>query len=175
MDRSTSNGSRDRTTSVQYNVFCGKLTPDGEMYQFKYYEQAPISLCIPHGNGNPIPDPDKTGHFMTSVIERHHSDILCRRSWRCVSCNKPAEELLHSALPFLSPGPDALPEFRPTILDIASPICRSGGACDRLAEELVHKLAQSALGEDKFKASKTCDWCGGKSDIKTCAGCRTLG
>lgn len=175
MDRSASNESRDRTTPVHYIVMCGKPTPDGEAYPFNYSEQAPISICEPHGDGKPSPDADETGKFITSVIDRHHLDIFQRRSWRCISCDEPATEILHSVIPLLSPGPDVLPEFEPTIWDTATPICRSGGACDRLAEEMVHEFGRNSLGKDKFEATKTCDWCGGKTDIKVCAGCKTLG
>jgi hypothetical protein len=175
MDCSTNNDSRERTVPVHYIVVCGKPTPDGETYPFKYSEQAPVSLCEPHGNDKPRPDPNETGKFITAVIERHHLEILHRRPWQCISCNEPAKELLHSAVPFLSPGPDVLPDFEPTIWDTAAPICRSGGACDRHAEELVHTFARNSIGEDKFEADKTCDWCGGKTDIKMCAGCKTLG
>lgn len=174
MDRSSSNESMDRTIPIYYIVACGKPTPDGEMCLYKFSERAPASLCEPHSHSKPKPDTDETGKFVTSVLERHHQDILHRRPWRCISCNKPAEELLHSIIPLLSPGPDVLPAFEPTIWDITAPICRSGGACDRLAEELVHTLERNSLG-DKFKASKTCDCCGGKTDIKVCKGCKTLG
>jgi hypothetical protein len=74
----------------------------------------------------------------------------------------------------LSPSPAVLPEFEPTIFEITAPICQSGGACDRLAEEWVHTFARNSLG-DEFYASKTYDWCGGKTDIKMCKGCKTLG
>lgn len=175
MDRPNSSETRDRTVSVHYIVACGKPTPDGEMHPFMYSEQAPISLCEPHGYGKPKPDPDETGKFITSVIERHHIEILHRRSWRCISCNAPAKELLHSVLPLLFPGPDALPDFEPTLWDTATPICRSGGVCDRLAEEIVHAFARDSLGADRFEASKTCESCGGKTGFKRCAGCKTLG
>lgn len=172
MDNSAINTSRERTIPIDYMVFCGKT--GGEQYQFKYTVQAPVSLCQPQGNGKPPPDPDETGRFLTSIIERYHDDILHRRSWRCVSCNKPAKELLHQMIPFLSPAPDALPEFEPNLLDVASPICRSGGACDRLAEKCFHKFAEHSLGRTKFEASKTCDACGGKTNVKVCAGCLTI-
>jgi hypothetical protein len=175
MDRSTGNESNDRTIPIQYMGGCGNPSPDGAMYPFQYSERAPVSLCEPHGNGKPSPDTDKTGHFMTAVIERHHLEILHSRSWRCVSCNQPAKELLHTTLPFLSPGPDALPEFEPMIWDTVVPICRSGGACDRLCEGLSHKFAQESLEGQEFYISKTCDCCGGKTGVKLCMGCKTLG
>jgi hypothetical protein len=112
-----------RTVPIQYIVVCGKPTPDGELYHFKYTEQAPSTLCEPHGNGKPIPDPDETGKFIASVINRNHSEILGRKAWQCISCSKPAKELLHSAVPFLSPGPTASANFEPTIWDTAALIC----------------------------------------------------
>jgi hypothetical protein len=165
---------QEETVPVRYWVICGKLTPDGFMKDFTYSEQAPASLCKPHIDYEPGPDPDATGVFITSLIELHHDEILRSRDWQCVACGKPAKELLHSAVPLLSPNAErATADFQPTVVDNAAPICISGGACDRDAEKMVHEFAKRGLGQ-QFEASKTCDKCGKKSGVKLCGGCKLI-
>lgn len=175
MDHPTANQSNSGTVPVHYIVVCGNPLSDSEAEKFVYSEQAPAPLCEPHGASKPAPDADETGKFIASVVDRHHLEILKIKAWCCISCNQPAKELLHSAIPFLSPGPTATPDFKPTIWDTAAPICRSGGSCDRLAEELVHKFAKDGLPMHIFELTSTCDRCGKKTDVKLCGGCKTLG
>src|SRR5450432_1246251 len=157
MDHSVGNESSVRTVPILYIVACGKPTPDGEMSRFEFSDQAPFLLCEPHGDGKPAPDADETGMFITTVIDRHHPKVLYSKARRCVSCNKPARELFHSGLPFLSPGPDATPDFKPFIWDTTVPICRSGGACDHHAADLAHTFARNAFPENEIFVGKICD------------------
>jgi len=169
---------QEETFTVRYLVACGKHTRDGFMEGFEYFEQAPASLCEPHVDGQPGPDPDATGVFITSIIDRHHEEILRSRAWQCVTCGKPAKELLHSTIPILSPNAErATADFRPTILDNSAPICISGGACDRNAQEVVQEYAKSVLIENQkqtIDTSNTCDTCGKKSGVKLCRGCKLI-
>jgi len=80
------------------------------MYPNKFSERASASLCAPYCYRNLKPDPDETGQFLTSVVERHHLGILQEDSGDVYHATNPQKELLHSALPFLSPDPDVLPE-----------------------------------------------------------------
>jgi hypothetical protein len=162
---------------MRYLVYCGNPTPNGFMWAFQYLEQAPASLCKPHTDKEPGPDPDDNGVFITSLIERHNDEILHSHAWRCVTCHKPAKELLHSAVPLLSPNSErALPGFEPTVLDFSAPNCMSGGACDREAEKSLHEFATSSLLHESWKIerSKTCDKCGRKSGVKLCGGCKHI-
>src|SRR6266480_1947876 len=111
------NNNSSRSATVLYIVMCGKPTPDGLAYPFEYYEQAPLSLCNRPASRDPNPDPDATGRFVTSVIDRHNDDILNSRTWLCQICEKPARELFHGAVPVLSPGEGATAEFKPFIWD----------------------------------------------------------
>jgi len=169
--------SQERTVPIHYWVICGKHAPDGFMRDFKYPEQAPASLCKPHSVIEPTPDADATGVLIASLIDRHHSEVLQSYPWRCVTCDKPATEILHSAVPLLSPGPSASADFEPMVVDNAAPICISGGACDRNAEKMVHQFAKDALIHkpwQRWEVSKTCDKCGKKSGVKLCGGCRLI-
>ena len=69
------NISSERSVADCYIVMCGKPTPDGSAYPFEYYEQAPLSLCNRPASHDPDPDPDATGRFVTSVIDRHNVDM----------------------------------------------------------------------------------------------------
>ncbi|KAE9376054.1 hypothetical protein N431DRAFT_556319 [Stipitochalara longipes BDJ] len=170
--------SQEETVTVRYLVICGKHTPDGFREKFDYSAQAPPSLCKPHNDNEPGPDPDATGVFITSLIDRHNEEILCSRVWRCVTCGKRAKNLLHSAVPILSPNAErATADFEPTILDNATPICVSGGACDRNAEKMVQDFAKNNLIQrpwQELDLSKTCDKCGKKSGVKVCSGCKLI-
>ncbi|KAG4423545.1 hypothetical protein IFR04_003368 [Cadophora malorum] len=165
-----------QTTPAKFIVFCGDPAVGG--HQFTYAAVAPTVLCTPHTDEDSKPDRDDTGVFLTSLVEAHHNEILQSQAWRCVSCNKPAKELLHCAVPLLSPHkPTMLPGFEPTVIDIASPICISGGACDRKAEEAAHKVQKEGFITkpwQEFDDSKTCDRCGRKSGVKLCGGCKVI-
>jgi hypothetical protein len=169
---------QEQTVTIRYLVFCGKHTPDGSMRSFNYREQAPASLCVPHVDDGPRPDADATGLFISSIVNRHNDEILLSQAWRCVTCDKPATEILHSAVPLLSPVADrATADFEPTVMDNAAPICMSGGACDRAAEKTVHEFAKSALIQKPWQTwdmSKTCDRCAKKSGVKLCSGCKLI-
>lgn len=169
--------SQAETVSVRYLVSCGKHTPDSILQKFEYSAEAPASLCAPHSVIRPPPDEDATGVFIASLIDRHHDAILRSQQWRCVTCGKPATELLHSAVPLLSPGLFAAADFVPTIVDNAAPICMSGGVCDREAEKSVHEFAGDALVQrpwQVFEKTPTCDKCGKKSGLKLCGGCKFI-
>jgi hypothetical protein len=167
MDRSTSNESIDRTIPI---VACGKPTPDGEMYPYKFSGRVPTSLCALYSYRKPKPDPGETGQFLTSLIERHHQGIPHRRPWRCIS--RKSLQKNSSTQPFL-PVQMYCQNSSLQYWTFSALICRSGGACDRLAEDLVHNLVRKGLG-DKLYVSKTCDWGGGKTDIKVCKRRKTL-
>lgn len=116
---------------------------------------------------------------MTSLVERHHLEILYSQAWRCATCDKPATELLHSTVSMLSPVADRadFSKFFPTVVDNCAPICISGGACDRAAEKMVHDYAKSALIQKPWQVweeTKTCDTCGKKSGVKVCGGCKFI-
>ncbi|KAH7400472.1 hypothetical protein BKA64DRAFT_482606 [Cadophora sp. MPI-SDFR-AT-0126] len=166
-----------QTTPAKYIVFCGDPSIGGR--QFTYSAAAPTTLCTPTSDHDPKPDRDETGLFLTTLIDAHHDEILTSQAWRCVSCGKPAKEILHSAVPLLSPNKERMqPGFEPTVVDIASPICFSGGECDRKAEEAAQKLQRESLVTmpwQQFDASKTCDRCGKKSGVMLCGGCKGIG
>jgi hypothetical protein len=95
--------SQQETVTVRYVVVCGKPSPNGTGRQFNYLAQAPASLCAPHSVNGPKPDEDAAGKFIASLVDAHHDEIMRSRAWRCIVCDKPAKEILYSAVPFLSP------------------------------------------------------------------------
>jgi len=70
-------------------------------YPLNIYEQAPVSLCDRAHYGAPDPNTDTTDQFLTSLVERHNTRFLFSNAWRCRSCDKPAQEPYHSAIPRL--------------------------------------------------------------------------
>jgi hypothetical protein len=106
---------QEQTVTIRYLVFCGKHTPDGSMRSFNYREQAPASLCVPHVDDGLKPDADANGIFISSIVNRHNDEILLSQAWRCVTCDKPATEILHSAAPLLSPSPRSQTEQLQTL------------------------------------------------------------
>ncbi|KAF8855420.1 hypothetical protein BDZ45DRAFT_692583 [Acephala macrosclerotiorum] len=162
----------DHKVPIIYSVSCGKFDGPSELIKYEFSESAPASLCIPKTPGAIPPDADEIGLLITPLIDKHNSAILKDRPWRCVICDKKANDLLHSALPALSAGPSAGSDFVSTVLDFVSPICFSGGACDAAAEEMTHRFSKGFA--PWMKKSKTCDACGKKSGLKLCAGCKLL-
>jgi hypothetical protein len=159
--------------AVRYIVMYGKPTPDGLAYPFEYSEQAPLSLCNRTASRGPDPDPDATGQFVAFVIDRYNDEILRSRAWLCQVCENPAKELFHAAIPRLSPGEGATAEFKPFIWDTVIPICRSGGDCDRKADEMALKFEKEGMPTLNMK-SQCCQWCGKVTGVKVCGGCKAL-
>lgn len=164
---------QEPTTRVKYMGMCGSPDIDGYAYPFNYVEQAPSSLCNQPHSGNIRPDPNATGRFLTSLISRHNDEILQSRSWLCSVCGKAAQELYHSAIPFLSPGVDAAPDFEPSVWDTVVPICRSAGNCDLKAQELTGVFGKQSIPALNPKA-ENCDECGMVRNVKRCSGCKLL-
>jgi hypothetical protein len=171
MDHPNDNTS-SRSVAVRYMGMCGKPTPDGLAYPFEYSEQAPLSLCSRPASSDPAPDPDATGQFVTFVIDRHNDEMLRSRAWLCQVCENPAKELFHSAIPRLSPGEGASAEFKPFIWDTVVPICRSGGDCDRKAEEMALEFGKEGI--PTLNKGKCCQLCGKVTGVKVCSGCKVL-
>lgn len=146
------------------------------MVPFQYEIKAPASLCKPHHNEEDRPHPDDNGPFMTSLVERYNPEILYSRDWRCITCSKPAKEIFHSTIALLSLHAEIamLAGFVPTVMDVAAPICFSGGACDRHAAELLRAYQNDVLFPSQCIESKTCNKCGKKSGVKVCGGCKLM-
>jgi hypothetical protein len=162
----------EETVTIRFTVYCGNLTPDGVQREFSFLEQAPASLCVHHSDDGPQPDPDAIGPFLTKLVDAHYSEILRSRAWQCNVCNKPATEILHHAIPLLSPNRErAMPSFVPSVIVIAAPICISAGACDRKALQAIHAYERLA---GLWDTSSTCDKCGKKSGVRRCGGCKLL-
>jgi hypothetical protein len=173
MNNSSHPNSAGATTTIRYLVMCGKPTLDGLAYPFEYSEQAPLSLCNGPPSSGPDPDPDATGQFITSVVDRHNAEILASRPWLCQVCDKPAGELLHSAIARLRPGLGATAEYVPFIWDTVVPICRSGGGCDRTALEWAGAFGKEGMPTLQL-GSKVCERCGKVTGVKQCSGCKVL-
>jgi hypothetical protein len=152
----------------------GNFTPGGEAYPYEFDERAPRSLCTLPIDRKFDPDPDATGVFLTSLVDRYTPEILASRTWRCEICGEPGKELFHSAISMLSPGPAVQLGFEPTVWDTVVPICRSGGACDVAAYEMAHKFAKISL-PNQIDEEKCCDYCGKLSGVMVCGGCKVLG
>jgi len=156
------------TVPFRYMGCIGKPTPDGSTYPFNISEQAPLSLCDRVHCGAPDPNPDATGRFLTSLIERHNTHFLLSRPWCCQICHKPARELYHSAVPRL-----VRQECSPWVWDTIVPICRSSGACDVKASEWAAVFGKETLPNLEV-GRKCCELCGKLMGVKLCRGCRVL-
>jgi hypothetical protein len=173
MNNSNDQNSAGATVKIRYLVMCGKPTSDGLAYPFEYSEQAPLSLCNRLPSSGPDPDPDATGQFITSIVDRHNAEILTSRPWLCQVCDRPAGELLHSAIARLSPGLGATAEYVPFIWDTVVPICRSGGDCDRTASEWAEVFGKEGMPTLQLGV-KVCERCGKVTGVKLCSGCKVL-
>jgi hypothetical protein len=173
MNNSNDQNSAGATVTIRYLVMCGKPTSDGLAYPFEYSEQAPLSLCNRLPSSGPDPDPDATGQFITSIVDRHNAEILTSRPWLCQVCDRPAGELLHSAIARLSPGLGATAEYVPFIWDTVVPICRSGGDCDRTASEWAEAFGKEGMPTLQLGV-KVCERCGKVTGVKQCSGCKVL-
>jgi hypothetical protein len=172
MNSSNDHTSAEATVTIRYIVACGNPTSDS-LYPFEYSEQAPLSLCNRPPSSAPDPNPDATGQFITYVVDRHNEEILISRPWKCQVCNKTAKELLHNAIARLSPGLGATADYEPFIWDTVVPICRSGGDCDRTAEEWAGTFGKDAMPTLQL-GTKSCERCGKVTDVKKCSGCKVL-
>ena len=164
---------QEPTVPVKYMGICGSPDVDEYAYPFSYVERVPSSLCNQPYSGNFNPDPDATGLFLTRLISRHNNEILQSRPWLCSVCGKAAHELYHSAIPFLSPGVGAAPDFEPSVWDTVVPICRSAGNCDHKAQEMTGAFAKQSFPALNLKA-ENCDECGMVRNVKRCGGCKVL-
>ncbi|KAL3425173.1 hypothetical protein PVAG01_04454 [Phlyctema vagabunda] len=168
----------EETVPIRYIVWCGNPSVDGSVLTLEYDERAPASACKAPPKDQPDLNSDAVGMFIRALLDRHHEEVFDTRAWRCVSCDKPAKELHHFAINYLSSTADRVsPRFVPTVIDTPAPICISGGACDRDARRMVHEFYEDALGPkpDKLpQLPRNCDRCGKVSEVKLCGGCRTL-
>ena len=168
MAGSSSNTAVETTVPFLYQGCIGRPTTDGGVYPFNFPERAPSSLCQRFPCGAPDPNPDATGQFLTTLVERHNTRFLFSRAWRCQICNKRARELYHSAIARL-----VREEFLPWVRDTIIPICRSGGACDVKAGEWA-----AAFGKESLPlldvGTKCCELCGKVTSVKLCRGCKVL-
>ena len=167
----------EQTVSITFTGVCGvpwRGTHVSHQYRFSYLEQAPQSLCN-RARGEPDPDPDATGRFLTELVERHNHEILQARPWSCQICGAEAKELYHSAIQFLNPGILASDAFKPSVWDTVIPICKSAGACDRKAGDIAYAFAKKAIPELRKPKNGCCDRCGNVKGIKLCSGCKCIG
>lgn len=164
----SSNTTLEATVPITYIGCIGKPTPESSAYPFEIAEQAPRSLCTRSHCLAPDPNPDATGQFLTSLVERHNAIFLFSRAWRCQVCDKPARELYHSAIPRL-----VKPEFSPWVWDTIVPICRSGGACDVKAGEWAAAFGKQSLPTLEV-GTKCCELCGKVTGVMLCRGCKVL-
>lgn len=169
----TSNTTLAATVPIIYKGCVGSPAPDGSAYLFEMPEQAPRSLCDRPPSREPDPNPDATGYFVTTLIERHNAEFLFSRAWRCQVCEEPARELYHSAIARLHPGEGVQPEYVPFVWDTIVPICRSGGSCDRQAGEWALALGKEGMPTLDVGA-KSCEVCGKVTGVKVCRGCKVL-
>ena len=169
----SSNATLATTVSIRYMGCIGKPTAKNLLYPFEIPEQAPLSLCDRPPFRESDPNPDATGQFLTLLIERHNTQPLFARAWRCEVCKRPAREFYYSAVPHLLHGEGAKPEFVPWVWDTIVPICRSGGACDRQAGEWAGAFGKEAMPTLQV-GTKCCQVCGKVTAVKLCRGCRVL-
>jgi T5orf172 domain len=161
------------TIPVEYSVLCGNPGPDGRAYHYSFAEKAPASLCNKIDSTGLSSESSATSRFLRSVVFRHHDQLLKSKSWRCQICRKPAQELLHKAIPLLNPGIGASPDFKPVICDIAIPVCRLAGDCDGTAGKLAVNFLKECFPMLNTKR-ESCDSCGMIRDVKQCAGCKVI-
>ncbi|EER44912.1 conserved hypothetical protein [Histoplasma capsulatum H143] len=115
----------------------------------------PSALCnLPAGEAV---DHDAESQFVQNVISLYNQEIFSAREWRCQICGKPAKELYHAMVPFLSSGRGSLASFQPfialrpssafqpSVWDSVIPICVAAGMCDRKAEEVAKGFFTNAL------------------------------
>ncbi|MCJ1363695.1 hypothetical protein MMC16_002804 [Acarospora aff. strigata] len=169
---SSSNFPQVETVPVIYRGVCGKPTPDGTAYLFKYTEQAPRLLCDRPPFGELDPHPDANGQYLVSVVERHNTELLMSRAWLCQVCGNPAKELYHGVVPRLRPGQHGFLGCGPFIWDTVVPICRSGGACDRTANKWADAFGRESM--PTLEQAKCCERCGKVTGVKFCLGCKVI-
>lgn len=171
--------SRESKNRILYLAVCGNPAGKELLAVFRFIELAPATLCEPGRNIHKNGDPESlaTRKFMESVVDRHSDEILKDRAWKCVSCDKPAEEMLHSAVSFLSQNTrnkSTWPDFVPKIIDRVFPFCTIGGECSRNAEKLALATAKESINSENAEVdvSKSCENCGKGPEVKLCSGCK---
>ncbi|EEH03481.1 conserved hypothetical protein [Histoplasma capsulatum G186AR] len=145
-------------TQVIYLGICGIPGSPfymNDSYTFRFTVDCPSALCnLPAGEAV---DHDAESQFVQNVISLYNQEIFSAREWRCQICGKPAKELYHAMVPFLSSGRGSLASFQPfialqpssafqpSVWDSVIPICVAAGMCDRKAEEVAKGFFTNAL------------------------------
>lgn len=174
-------------TQVIYLGICGIPGSPfymNDSYTFRFTVDCPSALCnLPAGEAV---DHDAESQFVQNVISLYNQEIFSAREWRCQICGKPAKELYHAMVPFLSSGRGSLASFQPfialqpssafqpSVWDSVIPICVAAGMCDRKAEEVAKGFFTNALPGTFLHPEYACEWCGIVRNTKRCTGCKRI-
>ncbi|KAG4436598.1 hypothetical protein IFR05_007918 [Cadophora sp. M221] len=173
------------TVPIDYIVYCGDPRLDVMTKKFTFDDFAPASACIKYGAELPLaPDlADIMGTLCSALKDRHNHKVQLSYPWKCIVCHKPSTCLVYNSINklFDRTGLD-LPDFKPSVVDIAAPVCFGGGECSEMATSITQSndCIQRWAGLDfsggmKIAAPPLCDFCGKGTGYKLCAGCNTTG
>ncbi|KDQ49110.1 hypothetical protein JAAARDRAFT_43090 [Jaapia argillacea MUCL 33604] len=95
--------------------------------KYNFTEEVLESLCVAH------PPVEDSQNLLMQFFYKHHHELIrkCTGRWRRVECRMPAtSQLRHSPLSHLHVQP-------PRVVDLAQPLCVSGGPCDLAAKKFI--------------------------------------
>ncbi|PVH68445.1 hypothetical protein DL98DRAFT_578808 [Cadophora sp. DSE1049] len=144
---------------------------------FCFDELAPASVSIESGSQYSQEMHDSFGVLTRSLAIRHSDQILNSHPWTCIVCHKPAKVLtFRSTYNLYKHTIGSRAEFSPSIIDIAVPVCFSGGFCTSKADEIpksdesLHRWAGKPMTLPSLDTT-LCQNCG-KTGLQVCNGCR---
>ncbi|KAF7169984.1 hypothetical protein CNMCM5623_002500 [Aspergillus felis] len=154
----------EETMPITYRVACGDPRSEQDFLYVELPETAPAFL------GETI-DQKAEERFLQFLVDRHHMSFLNKRSWRCVTCNSPASDMLHQTAALLRPGLGAAPNFTPSMVDFVIPICEPDTECDRQADQLALQCLKEALPL-QLTSETQCMQCSAELNLKRCSSCK---
>ncbi|KAL5320206.1 hypothetical protein ACEPPN_011007 [Leptodophora sp. 'Broadleaf-Isolate-01'] len=170
---------------IDYIVYCGDPRLDVMTKMFKFNDFAPASACVKYGVELPLAPElaDIMGELCSSLKDRHDYKVQLSHPWKCIICHKPSTCLVYNGINkrFDRSGLNQ-PDFKPSMVDIAAPVCFGGGQCSEKAsaitqsDECIRRWAGLDMrGGMKISAPPLCDFCGKGTGYRLCAGCNTTG
>ena len=166
--------SREEKVPIRCFVFCANRTPEAfsPPVPFKFTDQVPASLCESHENEKDETNAAAQRVFSSDIVKSHHIEVLRSRAWLCVTCLKPATDLVHQIVPCWPSPPGTW------IMDCAAPICVSAGPCRADAMKILKNVAKTVSGielsDKRFDFQKFCEVCGKVTGAKMCGGCNIV-
>ncbi|KAH8922940.1 hypothetical protein BT69DRAFT_1281830 [Atractiella rhizophila] len=107
------------------------------------YEEEPLKAPTP----TTALTPEMQGAYLARLVSLHQKEIFDSRKWECAECSQPAQRMIHNPMSYLYLA-------QPRVLDLAFPLCQTGGTCDQaIRRGHMDIMRELKVNKAEFKSS----------------------